>query len=734
MMKKYVIFLWILSLMCSFFAGCSPTPKGQPDAPLKQREPMTALPVQADTDVLQTERLRLHIGENPNEITVWDEQTGTAYSTSIDAQEAETVKGVMRLKLQSLVTGSYYDMELKKETDFYSANQEITAKRQLLQGEKEAVLEISFALKNGISFKVEVQLQGERLQIRIPRESLVETERFVFKKLQLAPNLLSATAQQEGYFLLPDGCGSLMYFSNGKKGVYDEAVYGVNRAFVYEAYAVAEQSIHLPVMGMSRDGSTVLGVISQGAACSRIFAATNGNETTRNRLYPTFLLRQEDTQYITEDAFQTVIQETSNLISDLEVTYLFGETDGGYSHMAQMLRNYLTEQGMSGEKPEGCVLVSIYGAVEEKQKLLGVPLYDKAGQITSYDAAEKIVETISGWTQTAPVIRLAAWNTDTVTGYGADALNPVGGKNSFAGLLNVCQNLGLTVYVSESFAAVRHSGNSVNLKQDAIRNLANELSVQYSYYRASNGANQDSAVWYYLNGRKVQELAEKYGKSLGQYSISGIAVEDISNLNYASYRKDGQWSQDATAQAFAQTLDTLNASYSLMLQGGYGYSLPYGNFVYDAPNSDSRFTCTDMQVPFYQIVLSGVCAYALTPVNQQENRTAAYLQALETGAWIHYELAEETAYLQSTALEKLYGAKWSLVSELIHQELMQYEQALSSVVGSTIISHTSLSETVKQTCYENGCTVTVNYGQEPVTVDGVTIQAQSYILERGNGE
>ena len=730
-MKKFVILLWIFCLLCSLFAGCQRTLPQQPQIMAAEREKMTAVPMEAGSDVLRSQRLRLQMGEDPNSLTLWDEKTQHSYTTAISPEEAETVKGVMRLKLQSLVTGSFYDLQLKKETDFYSANQEITATAQLLQGEEISILEMAFSLENGLSFKVEAEIQGETLILRIPKHSLVETERFVFKKLQLAPNFLSATAQQEGYFLLPDGSGTLMNFHNGKKGVYDEPVYGVNRAFVYEAYAVAEQNVHLPVIGMMRDGGTVLGVISQGAACSRIFAATNGNETSRNRAYPTFVLRQEDTQYITQDAFQTVIQQESNLVGDLEVTYLFGEDQGGYSQMAQLLRVYLLQQGMTVSMPEGCVLVSIYGAVEEKQKIFGVPLYDKAGQITSYEAAEQIIQEISSWTQTTPAVRLAAWNRSTVTGRSAGQLNIVGAEKQFSGLLDVCEETAIPVYLSERFATVRRGGQGISLKQDVIRNLANEPSQQYRYYRASNSANEELPRWYYLNGAAVQEQVQAFAQQAAQYDLTAVAVEDISSLSYANYRKNGQWGQDGTILAFTQSLESLQNSYSLMLQGGYWYSLPYGNFVYHAPDSDSQFVCTDLQVPFYQMVLSGVCAYALTPVNQQENRTAAFLQALETGAWIHYELAEETAYLQGTELEFLYGAKWSAAAELIRWELEKYEQDLSCVAGNTIVSHETLSENVKRTCYANGWTVTVNYRKEPVVIDGTTIEAESYRMERG---
>lgn len=730
-MKKYMIYLLISCLLLGALAGCQTVetpPQTQNGA---SREEYTVQPVTAGDAVLKTNALTLLVGQDPNQLQLQHHQSGYTYTTAIGAEESETVKGVMRLKLQSLVTGSYYDLQLKKKTDFYSANQEIKSSWQLLQGKNESILQIQFSLENGLAFTVQVQLEENRLLIRIPQAGLVETDRFVFKQLQLAPNLLSATAQQAGYFLLPDGSGSLMYFHNGKKGVYDEAVYGVNKAFVYDAYAVSEQNIHLPVFGMYADGSTALGIVSSGAACAQIFAATNGNETTRNRAYPSFLLRQEDTQYITQDAFQTVIEETNHLSEDLEVTYVFGQPQGGYSEMARLLRQYLDWKVSA---PEGCVLVSIYGAVEEKQKVLGVPLYDKAGQITSYDGARQMVSQIAQWTQTTPAIRLASWNTATVTGYAADSFDPVGSEKQFQQLVQFCEDAGMKVYLSESFATVRKSGNGIHLKRDVIRNLANELSRQYSYYRASNSANESLPAWYYLDGSVVQQRTASFAEALGKDRVVAVAVEDISRLNYANYRKNASCGQDATVKAFCDALCTLQEQYDLMVSGGYGYSLPYAEFVYDAPVSDSGFVCTDGQVPFYQMVLSGRCAYALPAVNRQENRKLVWLKAMETGAWIHYELAEETAYLQSTGLEDLYGAKWTLTAQTIRQELETYEKDLACVAGSTIVLHEMPDENITRTYFENGWVVTVNYGMEPVTVDGAVVQPQSYRLERGTAE
>ena len=116
------------------------------------------------------------------------------------------------------------------------------------------------------------------------------------------PNLFVADSRDNGYFLLPDGCGGLLRFNNGRKGIYNEPVYGINRAFVYPAYAGRREKIYLPVYGMERNGDTALAVISQGAGCAEIFASTAGNRSKFNQAYADFVVRASDKQYITPDS------------------------------------------------------------------------------------------------------------------------------------------------------------------------------------------------------------------------------------------------------------------------------------------------------------------------------------------------------------------------------------------------------------------------------------------------
>lgn len=681
--------------------------------------------------IAKTQELILAAVPGTEDLTVTCRGTGAEYGVRVLEEELGDAKGPIRLKLLSLVTGSYYDLELKKETEFYTASEELEKECQTTRIDNG--LRLEYRLKNGLSFALEALLEGDRCKLRIPMDSIRETERFVFTQFSLAPNLFSARADSEGYLLIPDGCGALMMFNNGKSGIYDVPVYGNNKAFLYEAYAVSREEIALPVFGIHRDGQSALAVISQGAAQARIRAATNGNETIRNRVYPVFRLREQDEQHIAEDVFQTVIQGETGIASDLEVTYLFGEDGGGYSEMASMLRSYFMDQGMKqNASQDTSVLLSIYGAVQGKQKLFGIPLYDKAIEITSCEEAGHMAVQIGEILQRPPMVRLAAWDENTVKGYGVGSFQPVGGSRSLRELIRGLEEQNISVFLSEPFARVQRSGKGIRLKKHAVRSLANELSVQYSYYRSSNSANQEKPVHYFLDGSLIPERARQLCGSLKDYGIAGIGVEDLAQISYGNYRKGSLSSPDTTEKQFAQAMSLLAEEYSLLVEGGYYQGLKEGSVVYNAPDQSSGFDFADCEVPFYQMALSGLKGYAQEAVNREENRRSALLFALETGSLLHYELAGETAQLQGTELEQLYGADWSRNQERIQEELAEFAPLLDEIIGSPIVRHEILAEHVTRTWYENGYVVTVNRGAIPAVIEGAELEAWGYRVERGD--
>lgn len=680
---------------------------------------------------LKNDSLELHLTPDGKNFYLRDFANGSEYFSSITDENMAGLKGVMKLKLKSIISGSYYDRKMNKETEFYSAAENVQIKTELTKKDGRDLLRLRSSLPVGLSFAMDIELVRDRLLVRIDRTSINENDRFVFKKFTLMPNLFVADSRDNGYFLLPDGCGGLLRFNNGRKGIYNEPVYGINRAFVYPAYAGRREKIYLPVYGMERNGDTALAVISQGAGCAEIFASTAGNRSKFNQAYADFVVRASDKQYITPDSFQTILERSLNLSSDLEITVLFCPRKGGYPAMAKRLKNEIDPSSRKTAITNP-ILISIYGGVATKGTVLGVPLYEKIEKISLPNAVNEIVDNFTDWSGCRPQLRLAAWDKNTILGYSAGEFCPIQPQREMKKFLADLKLKQINTYMSLPLLYFSRSGRGIRIKGDAIRNLANEPSKQYEYYRASSVARQDKSEKYLLNAAKLEARMAILQKSLDKWKVDGIASEDLGGMAYSDYRKDYTIDRDRGIPYFQNELTKLSEKQKLAVAGGCYYSIAAADLIYDVPISGSHYEIMDDEVPFYQMVLSGIRAYCGPSINQVGNRKKVILQALETGSCLQYSLAGEISRPDDvTVKELLYGGNWLTCRKQIKDELSRYGRDLQRVAGVQIDNHEILPSGLHRTTFAGGVVVLVNYTDKIINWGTREFAPLSYVIEGG---
>ncbi len=181
-----------------------------------------------------------------------------------------------------------------------------------------------------------------------------------------------------------------------------------------------------------------------------------------------------------------------------------------------------------------------------------------------------------------------------------------------------------------------------------------------------------------------------------QSSTETIAFNGITEVVYSDYNEKRPLSR---ADYIEIIKDKLSAFSSYFVYGGNYYSLENAAHVFEVSTS-SGFNCLSESVPFYQMVLSGKITYSYGALNTSASPTDEILRVLSTGAVPSFELRSESD------------------KDGIEEILSEYMEDFRKVSGRKITSYLIISDAVRETVFDDGTTVRVDYQNGSYTVNG----------------
>lgn len=209
-------------------------------------------------------------------------------------------------------------------------------------------------------------------------------------------------------------------------------------------------------------------------------------------------------------------------------------------------------------------------------------------------------------------------------------------------------------------------------------------------------------------------------------SLSDLAAELDSD-----FRKHRQIDRTESEQLSLDALNKISdANLQVMADGGNAYALPFLTDITHAPMSSSRFKIEDAEIPFYQMVVRGHIDYTGAPYNLSAYTDAKpyILKCLEYGAGVYFQWFYEPNHkIKDTEHNELFSANYALWIDEAARIYEEVNAFLKKVRHERIVGHDELADGVFKTTYESGVYVIVNYNRAPVTIDGVTIEAESYV-------
>ncbi len=570
----------------------------------------------------------------------------------------------------------------------------------------------------------------------------------VVTDLAISPFMSAATTEDSGYMLVPDGSGAIIRLNNAK-GVYNnfkQDIYGRDITKVRENAPDATEASYLPVMAMVKENNGLVMIATEGDTFAQAHAAVSGSKTDQssyNYCYFSFTLRSADDYYMTGDSSSIIMFEKGDgkiKVPEIAVRYYPITSDSEevqLGEIADVYRNYLIEEKGLTKKTEANsapMFVDYYGGTLKSKSILGIPIALKTAY-TTFDEAVEITGALKDAGVPDMLINFNDWSNSSMSGKidtGSSVAGVLGGKSDMKKYNNFLNENGYDSYFTVTGYTFTSNGNGFTTLFNTAYRVSKSYSRQYSYNIAF-GTPDPGVAPALLSPKSIAKLSDKVSKNLGKLdNITGAGLGEISSTLWSDFSKKNLTNRDETAGYIIDYYTAVKESTGkIIADAPNAYLLPYVDVINNLTLQSSQFKITDLDVPFYQMVIHGYIPYATEALNGVADSGELFLRAIASGSNIHFDfIHEEAIELVNTDYLNLYYANYEGWVEYAAQTAKLANEILSKVSDAVITNYVVDGDEITTT-YDNGIKTVVNLETGTITCDGKTYVYADYVQEGG---
>jgi len=616
---------------------------------------------------------------------------------------------------------------------------------------------------NVVVFKVpiEYRLDGENLLVSIDTAGIEypenvtnnegKKETYILTQIDVLPYFGAGDRGTDGYMLVPDGSGSLIYFDNDKIHLnpYTRRVYDQDHAVSVPAMNVKTYVPSFPVFGIKHESKALFAIIEHGATICRLNGDVSGRRISYNTLFPSFNIFERTSsslqgdmpdihnasaQWVVSGGTSINVYQPKMYDQQIQVRYAFlDQSQADYVGMARYYQDYLVKRGVLRklQAQSGIpLMLEIIGAVQDRRPILGVPR-DVVVPLTTFAQAKSFVSTLHGQGITNLAVTYNGWMKNGVSHYYPDKARletKLGSAAEFSELNALVTAKGGSFYPAVNFQHVKYDRmfDSFLSIWDGSRSLVRTIATSVDPVTM--------LPFYILSPAKLDGLVDSYLASQQRYQLSGIHLTDLASRLYGDYRRNRVVLREEAAEIVTRQLSKISQDYGLKIQsnGILAHALPYVSSILNLPLEHSGIDITDTAVPFAQIVLHGYIEYAGEPLNRVGDYLDYMLKMVELGAYPYFQVfAAEPSVLKGSIYADYYTGEFSKSVDDIVRVYQEMNSVLAKVQDQRIVDHREVQDRVFLTAYENGVQIISNHSLEPVEINGEQIGPKSYRVFEG---
>lgn len=715
-------------------AGQSPAPAVKPTvqpAAAKQAPRAEVPDESAFRPAAESPALRLWVDPSTAHFKVEHKESGRVWRSYSNPEywSKETITGTWRNNIRSPIMLEYVNLANAKAQPKIISWLEDNGALENFQTTADG-FKVTFSF-TGTQFKipVEVRLKDDYVETKII-DSGIQEGSLSLLNVKLYP-LFGAepSAGQEGYLLVPDGSGALIRFKENRtndKSIYYENIYGNDVAFYSDRSS--RNAAKMPVFGIKSGNQAMVAVIDGGEEYAKLFASPAGAFGQSNWVTPEWQYRSrffQNTSKTRATGFFTYNKERFSVPERKVRYYLLEEDKSDYAGMAAKYREFLTKE--KGLKP----LTASAGTVPFFLNIIGADvkkglLRDQYLNATSTSEAVDMVKRLYELGIENMTIQYSGWQNGGYSSYGG--LFPVdkrlGGNGGMKRFVEFAHSLKLPVYLTANYTINNNGGDGFRPRYEGLRNLAGKL-LEYENFNNREMITLTSPKF----AAKVIAQDMRDYQSLGVdgiYFEEGIGRYLNSDFN-DRYPATRSAALETQRQILRQTQEALGGAGA---ESANGYAWDQVKFIHRLPDDYSYELFIDESVPFAQIALHGIIAYTSDWSNLRDQFRSEFLRSIEYGAYPAYVFTSASSGdLKGAYSIWYYSTDYRDWETQALEEYKRFNQALGDVQDKAIIGHRTLAPNVKETVYEGGKRIIVNYNSEEYDASGVRVPAQDFIVD-----
>ena len=566
--------------------------------------------------------------------------------------------------------------------------------------------------------------------------------------LSILPHFGAGDLDDEGYMLIPDGSGAVINFNNGKGDISSVSMplFGGDKSDQSELASSVTANVTMPVFGIVNNNKGYVAVVE--GADGTIEAAGSSASATYNHVYSTFTMRKKDTYQTNEGSWKAteliIIGQYPYSSYDFSVEYMFlDQDDVSYSGMARRYREYLIEEKGLEKKTDSFskdlpLFMEIYGELPRETSILGVPV-THIEALSSYDEVANIIKQSNEKGIKNLIIDYIGWqkggpNTKVPTKLKFSS--KLGGKSAYTEMLKVASEYNAKVFPRVEMMSFEEGGNGYS-KITLAAKAAIRTPIQRYLYRIGAGTRiRTLSPTYLLKTNLYDEITNKFVKALDKLNLDTVALDTAVNHIYSDFQNKELFDMYELENTLVQQYKKLAEKNSVLMKAPNSYAMPYADYILSLPSFSSDYLICDYEVPFVQTVLHGYASYSSEPISSSEDTQEAFLKAIETGSALSFTITANSARVMKDSYQYnfLYCSDYKLWIDTAAELYEEINSILADLQTVEIQNHERLQKDVFKTTYANGTSVIVNYSDEAVTIDTVTVEANSYKVVKGGAQ